>query len=348
MDRREFLISTGGVAAALGASVPAAVAGTRETQVADAGFARSQRRTLSMAIAWADLGRGPSDSAYRFAQRLGVISGGALSIAAAQQGAAADLSFGPPHEAGLQHPAFGYLAGLPSARALPAYDLAAWMRVGGGQMLIDDLAREAGRVALLVGHLGAAPALWSRRPIAGLADLRGLKIASHGLAADVARGLGAEPVAVAADDVVAALRDGRIDAAEAGGALTAMALGLAEAAPYALQGGFSPHGETVVLSMPVAIWDGLSRLEQVTLATAAMEEFHTSVAEARGHQAMSQRVLTQRGVRFSTVPDDIREAASRIAEAQIAHVAGLDEFARRIDHSYMAFRAELQGAIAGV
>lgn len=256
----------------------------------------------------------------------------------------ADLRFGTAHELAAQHPAFAYFAGLPGAAGLSAHDLAHWLAVGGGQMLWDDLAAEAGWVPLLAGHSGEAPPLWSKAPIGSLGELAGLRIAAPGLGADVARALGAEPTPVPAGDVVAALEDGRIAAAEAGGPLQSLAAGVQRAAAHATGDGLNRHGTAHSFNVRLAVWERLSTAERAIFAAAAAEEFQLSVAEARAHERLTRDVLARSfGVRFSPWPGDIQDAIDRLAEATVAHVAAHDSVAARIDHSYMAFRGALSG-----
>lgn len=346
MDRREFLITSGGVAVA--AASPAAA------QAENTGFspptphASGQATLLRLSMPWADTPQGPADGLRRLARRIEEMTGGRYRIEVTQGNGPesdADLVHGSAHDFAPLHPAFAYFAGLPGSAGLGAQDLAHWIATGGGQMLWDDLAGGHGWKSLLAGHSGEAPPLWSRDPITGLKDLAGRRVTAPGLGADVARALGAEAHgALAPHDVATALADGSVFAAEAGDLPTSLAAGIPRAAQHATGQGFNGHGTALALSVRLPVWERFSDADKAIFAAAAAEEFQLSLAEARAHAGVARRVLeTSLRVTFAPWPADVAEALDRVAEATIAHVAGRDDAALRIDQSYMAFRNMLSG-----
>ena len=345
MDRREFLISTGGVAVAAASSASSAAAGAGHP----AGAPRAAEGTtlLRLAIPWGETPQGPGESARRLARRFAAMTDGHVHIEITGAADDADMVHGCPHDLASHHPAFSYFGGLPGSAGLEAADFAHWLTVGGGQMLWDDLAHEHGWKPLIAGHMGDAPPLWSREPIARLADLAGEPLAVGGLGADTARALGAEARALRPDEAVRALQDGTVRAAEVGGLLTSLATGIAGVARHATGQGINGHGTTLALHVRLDAWERLGAAEQAILAAAAAEEYHASLAEARAHERLVRRTLEASfGVVFSPWPADIAGALDRVAEATIAHVAGYDARAARIDQSYMAFRSAVSGSAA--
>lgn len=347
MDRREFLITSGG--AAVAAASP--IAAQAEDAVPVSAATRSGR-LLRLSMPWADTPQGPADSVRRFARRFEAMTGGRyrIEIAVADGGAEneADLVHGSAHDFAPLHPAFAYFAGLPGSAGLAAQDLAHWIAIGGGQMLWDDLAGSHGWKPLLVGHAGDAPPLWSREPITDLHDLSGRRLSAPGLGADVARALGAEACeALAPHEVGAALAGGTVHAAEAGGLQTSLAGGIPRVARHATGQGLNGRGTALALNVRLPVWERLPEADKAILAAAAAEELQLSLAEARAHAGVARRALaTSFNVRFAPWPADVAEALDRVAEATIAHVAGRDAIAARIDQSYMAFRSLISGAPA--
>lgn len=338
MDRRDFLITTGGAVVAA-TSASAAVAAAPESPAA-----QGSARLLRLSLPWADAPQGPADHARRLARQIEAMTGGRyrFEIAAGQAAEAdadADLAFAPAHAFSAHHPAFAYFAGLPGAGALRAAALPQWLAVGGGQMLWDDLAGDFGWKPLLAGHLGEAPPLWSKAPITDLAGLAGRKVSGSGLAADVLRAVGAEPVALAPAEVAAGLSDGRLDAAEAEGLAASLASGLARAVSFATGRGINAHGTALALNVRLAVWNRLGAADQMILSAAAAEAYQAAIADALVHEPIARRVIAEAGVTFQPWPADVTEAIARVSEATIAHVAAFDWRAQRIDHSYFAFRA---------
>jgi len=345
MDRREFLISSGGaaVAAASPATAQAETTPDPTTTTSEGG------KLVRLSMPWADAPHGPADSTRRLARRIEVMTGGRYRVEIQAAGdrtpGDADLVHGSAHDYAHLHPAFAYFAGLPGSGGLAPQDLAHWIAVAGGQMLWDDLAGRHGWKPLLAGHSGDAPPLWSRQPINGLGDLAGQRVAAPGLAADVARALGAEAhEALASDAAAAALAEGAAHAAEVGGLMTSLASGIAAFGSHATGEGLNGHGTALSLNVRLSLWERLPEADKAIFAAAATEEFQVSLAEQRAHDGMARRVLAgANGVRFAPWPADVAEALHRVAEATIAHVAGRDDLALRIDQSYMAFRSLLSG-----
>jgi len=343
MDRREFLVTSGGAAVA-------ATSGTACAQ-AEPHIQSTASTVLRLSMSWADTPQGPADSVRRLARRFETMTGGRTRIEVAASGSGpdsdADLVHGSAHDFAARHPAFCYFAGLPGSAGLAPHDLAHWITIGGGQMLWDELAGDAGWKPFLAGHMGDAPPLWSREPVRDLGDLAGRRIAAPGLGADVARALGAEATAAAEPRVAALLAEGTLDAAEAGDLATSLATGVARAARHATGTGLNGHGTALALSVKLAVWERMSDADKAALAAATAEEYQLALGEGRAHAAVARRVLEgSLGITFAPWPADAAEALERVAEATVAHVAGRDATAARIDQSYMAFRNMLSGTPA--
>jgi TRAP-type mannitol/chloroaromatic compound transport system substrate-binding protein len=303
---------------------------------------------LKLNMPWADTPQGPADSTRRLARRFETMTGGRyrIEITAGQSGGGgADLVLGSAHDFATFHPAFAYFAGLPGSSGLNGADFAHWLTVGGGQMLWDDLAAEHGWKPLLVGHSGANPPLWSRAPIQGLHDLAGRRVAALGLGADVSRALGADGLSLTPDLAAQPFSDATIFAAETGGLLACLANGIARSSRYATGSGLNGHGTAYSLNVRLALWDSIPDADKAILEAVAAEAYQASLAEGRAHDRLARQVLERSfGVTFAPWPSELAEALDRVAEATIAHVAGWDATAHRIDQSYMAFRDAVSGS----
>ncbi len=351
MDRRDFLVASSAAAATatvIGTAVPSAQV---EPALAAPALA-SGARELRLAMAWPDTVAGFGDSALRLARRIERMSGGCFRIVAASGsvGSAAvtaedaDLTHSMEHDRVPSHPAFSYFAGLPGFSALNALDLDAWLAVGGGQDLWDDLAAGFGTKPLLAGHTGRWPGLWSTKDVRSLADLSGEGILALGLTRDVAAGLGAKPLDLPIGAWAGSLASGAATAAEWGGAEANMVLGLAGPARYVIGFGLAPAGSALALGVRRSLWESLAPADQSLFAACAAEEFRLTLAESRAHEAMLRRSLAEvRGIRAKPFPEDVLGALSGVADAVVAHAAGGDRTAARINASYMAFRQAVTG-----
>ena len=349
MDRREFLITTGAAAAATTSATAAAADAAPETpQPAPA--VQSGAKELRVAMPWPDNGRGFGDSARRLLQRIETASGGRyrFSVVEIERGGReavgsgeADLYHGIEPDRADAHRAFAYFGGLPGHLGMEPHDFAAWIEVGGGQGLWDDLAAELGYKPLLAGHTGHMHGLWSIRPITSLADLAGQRVHARGLTRDVARALGAEPVTLPPREISRGVASGSIFAAEWGGVLSSVAIGIAQAAKHHAAFGITRHGNALSLGVAKPLWESLTAADQGLFAACAAEEHRTSLAEARGHEMIMRDALRAGGLSFANLPSDVADAIERVSDAVVAHVAGTDARAARINASYMAFRTAI-------
>ncbi len=347
MDRREFLRTSGGIAAAAATGTSAALAqdGTAAT-VAGAPAVQSGARRLRLAMPWPDDGKGAGDSARRLAQRIEVLSGGRFRVEIGELEQARSGGIGPAdadlwhvaeHDNVVLHPAFGFFAGLPWDEAHKPMELKGWLIAGGGQELWDDLAAGFGTKPILAGHTGPA-LLWAATPFETLTDVAGRRLHVSGLAAEAFRALGAEPVRLPAQLVKAALAAGDIVAADVGGAIGSMSFGLPEAAPYAYATPLTASGSALVLHVSRSAWDGFSASEKAVLEAAASEELATSIAEERAHREPIAIAMAARcGVTYGSPGSELTASMRSVGAAVVAHAAAFDGTAQRINQSYLSF-----------
>lgn len=348
MDRREFLKTTGAAAAAATATTAATNA------VADPGAGTGLEpaspavakglEELRLTVPWPDAASGPADQAHRLGQRITALSEGRYRIVVATgagggldavRAGEADLYFASEHDHLHAHRALSYFAGLPGDRGITPRELVNWTLVGGGQALWDDLAADFGVKAMLAGHAGAA-IFCARERIDTMNDLQGRKVSVLGLGNDVARGLGLEPVGLPASAVADGLARGDILAAEWGGAITNLALGLRNVAPMAVGTAINRHGTALSLGMSRALWERLSPGDKALFESAAAAELQLSLAEEEAHRrflAPAPDVNTR-----WPIAGELARSIRRVADAVVAHVAGSDARAQRINAGYAAFR----------
>jgi TRAP-type mannitol/chloroaromatic compound transport system substrate-binding protein len=178
-----------------------------------------------------------------------------------------------------------------------------------------------------------------------MSALTGRKAYVEGLARDVARGLGFEPVSMAPAALAGAMQNGELLAAECGGAITSYALGLHAVAPYAVGTSINRNGTALSLGIARTLWDRLGESDQAMVAAAAAAEFQLSLAEEEAHRPMLYPEPAPE--RTWPLAAELSHAIRRVADAVIAHAGGADAQSRRINDSYAAFRASIQGSGVG-
>jgi len=335
MDRRSFLkvsLHATGTAAVAGLPAGAALAGERAQPVE----LRSDARVLAVSVTSAADVPGAGASVARMARRLAAVTDGRLGLRMIEGGTGplsmvsagpAEAAFGPLAEDGALSPVVALLAGLPGSGAPSAETFAAWYEAAGGQTLLDDAAAALGVRAIAAGGAGGGAFLYARSE--GPMRLAGRRFAAAGIAADVLRQLGAEPVALSVEALAPALADGQVDAVEAP-ALTALALGLPGIARGYARTALHPGGQVSVLAIGQATWDTLSGAERAALELVAGEEGRVSRAEQVAHGAVLAAVLAAAGTAETAVePGDLAAFDAGVAR-WVADAARHDGAAERV------------------
>jgi TRAP-type mannitol/chloroaromatic compound transport system substrate-binding protein len=167
-------------------------------------------------------------------------------------------------------------------------------------------------------HLGVSALegeqFWSRKPLKGVADLKGLKMRAAGLAADMAAILGASVVVVPGGEVYSALERGVIDACEFTTPTVNYGLGLQEVTKYIIFPTYSGGGyEDWFVNMKAwqALPDDLKRIVDVALKETAWMYY----LKVRLETQIVFEKLQKRGMTFITWS---KEDMDKLEAARIA------------------------------
>jgi TRAP-type mannitol/chloroaromatic compound transport system substrate-binding protein len=152
------------------------------------------------------------------------------------------------------HGVVAYHYGKQSALALwgsgPAYGMdpnmvLSWHNYGGGKALLDEIYKSINMdvVSYLYGPMPTQPLGWFKKPISNVAQLKGLKFRTVGLAVDVFTELGVAVNPLPGGEIVPALDRGLIDAAEFNNASSDRVLGFPDVAKNCMLQSFHQSGE---------------------------------------------------------------------------------------------------------
>lgn len=132
--------------------------------------------------------------------------------------------------------AFGLYGAGPDF-GMDANQLLGWVHYGGGKELYAEIqaAAQLDIVSFLFGPVPCEPMGWFKKEIKGLADLKGLKFRTAGLAVEMFTQLGLSAVQMAPADIVPALDRGLLDAAEFASATDDRIMGFPDVAKFYLQ-----------------------------------------------------------------------------------------------------------------
>ncbi|MEM8789529.1 MAG: TRAP transporter substrate-binding protein [Pseudomonadota bacterium] len=329
----------------LGATAAVSAGGLAAPAVAQAG------RRLSLVATWPRGLPGLWDSADRFGARVAAMSGGALTVevfAAGERVGAfesfdtvragdADMYHGAEYYWQGRDKAFNFFTTVPFG--LTFTEFTAWIRLGGGQDLWDQLSGAYGLKCLMCGNTGVQMGGWYARPIRSLEDMKGLRIRIPGIAADIFRALGSEPVSLPGGQIPAALFAGEIDAVEWVGPYNDLEFGVPKVLPYYMYPGFHEPGTCASLGINAELWQSLSGSDRAVIAAAAAAENRTMPAQyaARSGRALEQ-MRQEYGTQVTRFPDSVYAEVARIAADTITGIGAADGFAARVVDSFLTFR----------
>lgn len=304
-----------------------------------------------MITSWPKNLPGPGMNAQRLADRIKAMSGGRLTVDLYAAGELVpalqvlDGVYGGVAEMG--HTAAIYWAGKMKAApffttvpwGLTPSEHVAWIEHGGGQALWDELYAPFNLKPFMAGNSSFQMGGWFRRELGGLADLKGLKLRSVGLGAELFKDLGVVPVALGVGDIFPTLQNGTIDGVEFLGPASDYAAGFYQVAPYYYWPTFTKPNGTAEAIVRLDVWTKLPAELKAVIANACAAESAYTLAEAdwRDGEALEQ-LTSKHGTKLRRWPDDIVAAARRSGEALLAAFEGMGGLEQKIHWSYLAAR----------
>ncbi len=245
------------------------------------------------------------------------------------------------------HGAAYYWAGkIPAAQfftavpfGLNAQGMNAWFYGGGGIELWHEVYAPHGLVAFPMGNTGVQMGGWFRKPLKGLADLKGLKMRIPGLGGKVMARAGVNPVLLPGGEIYTALDRGTIDATEWVGPYHDLRLGLYRVARYYYYPGWHEPGPALELSIHRPAWESLPRELQLIVqhAAAAVNVWMLSEFEARNPEAL-RTLQRKHGVEVLPFPDEILVALRRYTGEVLQEQGRRDPLFRKVHQAYRAFQ----------
>jgi TRAP-type mannitol/chloroaromatic compound transport system substrate-binding protein len=321
------------------------------TAVAAPNLARGETRRWRLITSWPKRLPGPGMSAERVAERIVALSGARLQISVHAAG-----EFVPAFEvldavgsgvAEMGHTASFYWQGKQPAAAffttvpfgLTPAEHVAWVDAGGGQALWDELYAPFGVKPFMAGNTGVCMGGWFRRELAGVNDLKGMKIRSLGLGGEIYRRLGAIPQTTAPGEILPSMQSGLIDGAEFVGPGSDIALGLYRVATLYYAPGFNKPNGTGECIISLKAWESLDSEMKAIVQHACAAEAAFALAEMERLNIEALGALTgQHGVRLRIFPQSLVAAAQRHARDVVGQLATTNATAGKVFDSYSSFR----------
>ena len=216
-----------------------------------------------------------------------------------------------------------------------------WLYDGGGQALWNEVYAPFGMVALPCGNTGVQMTGWFKKEIKSVADFKGLKMRSPGLAGKVYASLGVDVKLLPGGEIFPALERGVIDAAEFVGPFQDRRLGLHKAAKFYYTTGWHESATVSELLINKAAWDKLpADLKAiVSNAAAACNVISEAWCQKHNSEAMEDLIKNQ-GVIAAPLPDDVVKALREANDKILAEAVARDPVTKKVHDSYMAYKAK--------
>lgn len=208
--------------------------------------------------------------------------------------------------------ACSFFTGVPYG--MTSRELTAWMRYLGGQQIWDKVYDQFGVKGFITGDTGTQAGGWFRKPVTGLADIKGMKFRSPGLSGKVWQKIGANVVNLAAGDIYQALQTGNLDATEFVGPFNDLALGFHQICKEYYMPSFTEPGLAIELVVNKSQFAKLPKDLQTIVEIACQAEYDQVASDYYANDPIALNTLvTKHGVNVRNFPEDVEEAGAKAA-----------------------------------
>ena len=202
------------------------------------------------------------------------------------------------------------LWGSGPAFGMDANMVLAWHNYGGGKELLEEIYKSLNLdvVYKLYGPMPTQPLGWFKKPVSKVADLKGLKFRTVGLAVDVFNELGVAVNPLPGGEIVPALDRGLLDAAEFNNASSDRVLGFPDVAKNCMLQSFHQSGEQFEVLFNKGKYNALPPELKAIIDYAVQAASADMSWKAIERNSQDYIELKKAGVKFYKTPDAILRA----------------------------------------
>jgi len=198
----------------------------------------------------------------------------------------------------------------------------AWFYKGGGAELMERAYEKYGLLSFPGGNTGNQMGGWFRNEIKSLADVKGLKVRIPGIAGDIFKELGAEPVLIPGGELYDALKSGRVDGLEWVGPSIDMGMKFHEIVDYYYTGWHEPATMLQFMVNKKAydtLPEDLQNILLVSMRIAAydnyVDTYHASAVNLKKLRANFPNI------KIRAFPNDVRQALKEKTDLKVSEIA---------------------------
>jgi TRAP-type mannitol/chloroaromatic compound transport system substrate-binding protein len=197
-----------------------------------------------------------------------------------------------------KHHAFS-LFGSPPPFGWDSQGMLAWFYQGGGEALYAELTREIMKlntVGMLAFPMPNQPLGFFKKEIKTPDDLKGVRYRTVGLAAEIARNLGAVPVTLPVGDVATTMDKGLLDAAEYNNPMSDLMLNVWDMTKFYMVGSYHRPIETFEIAINKTRYDTFAPEVKAILRAAAFASSAEQFGIAYDQYSKKLDEISQRGI----------------------------------------------------
>ncbi|MGH6922193.1 MAG: TRAP transporter substrate-binding protein [Propylenella sp.] len=269
----------------------------------------------------------------------GVLVPGADTVNAVSEGKVAAAWAGAGWFAG-RNSAFNFFSSVPFGPQMGEY--LAWMYQGGGLELAREMFREHGVYNIPCGLIPPEASGWFQKEIRSVEDLKGLRMRFFGLGAKVMQKLGVVTEQLPPGEILAAMKEGKLDATEFSLPAMDQPLKFYEVAKYYYFPGWHQQATLFDLYVNQNLWDGLAERHKAIIELACGEVLLEMMAEGEAAQGRAIRQMQEQGVEVRRWPPTILVALDDAWNQVIAEESANNSDFKRVYESYKQFREEYE------
>ena len=246
------------------------------------------------------------------------------------------------------HGVVAYHYGKNSALALwgsgPAFGMdanmvLAWHNYGGGKTLLDEIYKSLNMdvVSYLYGPMPTQPFGWFKKPISNVAQLKGVKFRTVGLAVDMYTDMGAAVNPLPGGEIIPALDRGLIDAAEFNNATSDRLLGFPDVTKNCMLQSFHQSGEQFEILFNKTKYNTLPTELKAIIDYSVQAASADMSWKAIDRNSKDYIELKKSGIKFYKTPDAILKAQLASWDKIIAKKGGENPLFQKILDSQKAY-----------
>lgn len=215
-----------------------------------------------------------------------------------------------------------------------------WIHNGGGRELFNELLTDIMKlniISFFAMPMPTQPLGWFKKPIKSMADLKGLKYRTVGLAADLFQAMGLMVTQLPGGEIVPAMERGVIDAFEFNNPTSDRRFGAQDVAKNYMLGSYHQATEYFEIMFNKRKFSSLPKEQQAILQYGA--EAVSSANEWKGMDYYSkdlQELITKDKVNILRTPKDVFEAQIKAWDGLI-ELLGKDPFMKKVMDSQKAW-----------